>query len=89
MKKQLLFFLLGGFAFLCIGAGVATSTNILTVKPATPKSTIVKLFNSEGDGKNVSEFITLKVKEGWIVKSVSSGVWSQYRQTWIVVMEKY
>lgn len=89
MKTKILSFILGGFTFLCIGAGVSTSTDILTIKPAVPKTHIVKEFVYQSNSDNVAEFIRGKVKDGWIVKQVSGANDGQYYSTWIVVMEKY
>jgi len=82
MKTQFLTFLLGIFVAISFAA---TSTNLLTVRPASPKYTVV--FNiSEGSESAVSK-IRVWIKKGYIVKSVSGTSSSGY--TWIVVMEKY
>lgn len=81
MKNHIISFLLGVATLLCIGAGLAT-TDIITVKPATPKSTVVKVIYSS---TNVPDFIIPYAKKGYIVKScTSSGTAS-----WIVILEKY
>jgi len=86
MKKQLLSFLLGGFVFVCVAAG---TTDIMTVKPATPKQTVVKEFRAMfGLENDVAKYVKEKVKEGYIVKSVM--IWDD--ETWskgVIVMEKY
>lgn len=88
MKKNISIFLLGIFASICIGAGISNS-ELLIVKPATPKSTVVKQFRSMFFLENeVSDFIRSKVKEGYILKS--SMIWDD--EDWskgVVVMEKY
>lgn len=87
MKNNILFFLLGGMSFLSIGAGIATSTDILTVKPATPKSVLHSEFYSYSD---LASIISSRYKDGYIVKSIvtnSSSYSSNYRG--FLVMEKY
>lgn len=86
MKKQILSFLLGGFTFLCIGAGVATSTEILTVKPATPKYIYINEFS---DYEEFKTSLTVKYKQGYILKSHSHIVTSNGYWRWTIVMEKY
>lgn len=87
MKKQILSFVLGGFTFLCIGAGVATTTDVLTVKPAMPKSIVHQEFDSYSD---LNKIVASKTKDGYIVKSIvtnSSSYTSHYNG--FIVMEKY
>jgi len=62
----------------------ATTVSIMTVKPATPKATIVFTGYNEDDLK---EKIFNNVKKGYVVKTVSIG--GQYGNHNLVVMEKY
>jgi len=84
--KNLFYFTLG---IILITLVSATTVSIMTVKPSTPKTFIVKYFYSESDAGNVSKFIMGKMKEGWILKQVSGTNDGEYYSTWIVVMEKY
>lgn len=87
MKTKILSFILGGFTFLCVGAGVATSTDILTVKPAVPKS----VYHSEfGNYSELNRIISSKTKDGYLVKnwSVTFNDYGRVKQGFIV-MEKY
>lgn len=86
MKKELLLFLGGGLTFLCIGAGVATSTDILTVKPNPPKSVYIGEF---GGIATFSEGVKQKYKQGYILKSYSSTRVGCCSEIYSVVMEKY
>lgn len=91
MKKQILTFLLGGLTFLCVGAGAATSTEILTVKPATPKTVIVKSFRSSSDlvERLQESFILDNYKKGYILKQQSITFIDGCCTVGLVVMEKY
>lgn len=77
--KNLLYFLLGGLTFISVAAG---TTEILTVKPATPKYTAVVSYDY---GEDVERGVKLYLKSGYIVKSITS----TDHDRWIVVMEKY
>lgn len=77
MKNNILPFLLGIFVAISFAA---TTTNLLTVKPATPKSVVVY----DGDSSGRKEFIYRYVKKGYIVKTVN-----QISGYGIIVMEKY
>jgi hypothetical protein len=72
----------------------ATTTSLITYRPAQPKYVIVKHFDSNiisggKDGvQNIPIFIKKKRKEGWILKSVTGGD-GDSGETWFVVMEKY
>lgn len=85
MKKAFYFML--GIALVILTS--ATTVSVMTVKPAKPKSTLVKSFWSEGDSENVAEYIKNQIKSGYILKSVEGANDGQYMSTWIVVMEKY
>lgn len=86
MKKQIFTFLLGGLTFLCIGAGVATSTEILTVKPATPKLTrVIHLSSNTGAAHENRVKIIELYEQGYILKSG----WYEHGKGSLIVMEKY
>ena len=59
----------------------ATTATIMTVKPVTPKYVDSRWFSSE---RSVDEFIKEKIKQGYIVKTMTMSQYSCY-----VVMEKY
>ena len=59
----------------------ATTATIMTVKPALPKHVDSGWFSSE---RSVDEFIKAKVKQGYIVKTMTMSQYSCY-----VVVEKY
>lgn len=83
MKTQILPFLLGIFVAISFAA---TTSNLLTVKPATPKSVIV--IGGNDDPYEVETEIRRYVREGYIVKTacVSSRHYDAYS---LIVMEKY
>ena len=88
MKNSILLFLLGIFVTISIAATVP-NTGLLTVKPATPKSTIVKpiraMFGIEND---IADYVKSMIKQGYIVKSIAiidDENWSKG----VIVMEKY
>ena len=59
----------------------ATTATIMTVKPALPKHVDSGWFSSE---RSVDKYIKAKVKQGYIVKTMTMSQYSCY-----VVMEKY
>ncbi|HSE99755.1 MAG TPA: hypothetical protein VLA48_02575 [Nitrososphaeraceae archaeon] len=78
--KQITTFLLGGLVFISFAAA---TTNIMTVKPATPKST-VSFWGYRGDPSPITAKINKYSSQGYIVKGMVGSDW-----TYIVVMEKY
>lgn len=62
----------------------ATTVNVMTVKPATPKVVLVENFKLSGSAK---EFIKEGYKKGFQLKSIQTNSDDFYN--WIVVMEKY
>jgi len=78
MKNSILIFLLGVFVTISIAA---TTTSLMTIKPAVPKSVIVKTFYIP---TKAELFIKQKIKEGYIYKSAYAE-----NSYWLVVMEKY
>lgn len=79
MKAKILSFILGGFTFLCIGAGA----DILTVKPAVPKSTAVIECNWARISENKAQILKYANKGYIVTKTVSVDTKA------LVVMEKY
>lgn len=77
MKKEIIPFLLGIFVTLSIAAG-ATMGNLITIKPAIPKYTVVY------SGPNGRNFILNKAKEGYVVDKLSTIYEWQF-----IVMVKY
>lgn len=84
--KSTLFFLLCVFAAISIAA---STTDLMTVKPATPKAVLVKdfraMFSLEDE---VRDYVKANVAKGYIVKSIM--IWDD--ENWskgVVVMEKY
>ena len=67
----------------------ATTASVMVIQPIKPKHTIVEDFRTYyGLEQEMKSFINKKIKEGYIVKSVSmmdDESWSKG----IVVMEKY
>lgn len=82
MKNSILGFILGVFAVISIAAGTS-STELLTVKPAKPKLTIVEEFN-RCDGTEMKQFIKIYSKQGYISKIISGSDCAT-----IIIMEKY
>jgi hypothetical protein len=86
MKNTITSFLLGVLSIVSIGAVTNTFT---IVQPQRPKITEVKSFRAAYYlEKDIKEYLDMKVKEGYIVKSVAmmdDDNWSKA----IVVVEKY
>jgi hypothetical protein len=71
-----------GCLFVLLTSATVTQTDLLTIKPATPKSVVTKVTRY---GTETYNFINLYVKKGYIVKSThgdGSG-------NWLIIMEKY
>lgn len=84
--KQVFYFMLG---VSMIALTSAATVNIMTVKPATPKATIVKSFRTMyGLEQEMEDFTREKVKQGYIVKSVAM-MDDESMSKGIVVLEKY
>jgi len=79
-----LFYFINGVLFITLIS--ATTVPIMTVKPVTPKTTVV--FSDDYTEDEFMDKIKTYVKKGYIVKSIA-GSGRQYTDTWIVVMEKY
>lgn len=80
--KNLFYFMLG----LCLVILTsATTVSVMTVKPATPKSTITYV----GRGSNIAHFININSKKGYIVKCFSQLTGTNGDTGDLVVMEKY
>jgi len=75
-------FILGVSVCFCLAAGV--NSEILTIKPATPKSVLVKLIDCDDSPLIISKYI----KKGYILKTVSYSQTSSSDKV-ILVMEKY
>lgn len=84
--KQVFYFMLGVSMVVLTSAA---TVNIMTVKPSTPKTTIVKSFRTMyGLEQEMEEFTREKVKQGYIVKSVAM-MDDESMSKGIVVLEKY
>lgn len=83
MKTNLLYLLLGGFMAISIAA---TTTDLITTKPAKPISTIA--FTCSYEYGRPDEQIMKYSKMGYITKSVSSAG-DHYTKQALIVMEKY
>jgi hypothetical protein len=83
--KQAFYFILG-IALVILTS--VTTVSVMTVKPATPKQFIVKVFNADNYPENQAMFIQDMMKKGWILKSQSLAG-KQSLLYGIVVMEKY
>lgn len=71
--------------FLIIGTS-ATTISVMTVKPAVPKSTIIKSFTQMFKVHNtVEQFTNFYVKKGYVIKSIIS----VDKGSMIVILEKY
>lgn len=77
MKQSILLFLLGIFVAISFAA---TSTQLLTVKPATPKQIYIQEFSSYSE---LNYIIQQKHKEGYIVKEITM------KYSGCIIMEKY
>jgi len=74
-------------AFLSISASVVTTT--MVSQPATPRVVIVKPFRAlYGLEDDIQQFVSKKVREGYIVKSIAM-MDDETISKGIVVMEKY
>lgn len=84
--KNVLYFLLGIFL---ITLTSAATVSVMTVKPAKPKTFIVKNFKYEYNADEVEIYIKARLKEGWILKEAEAANSGGHDACWIVVMEKY
>jgi hypothetical protein len=82
MKNQILPFLLGVFVMISIAAG-SIATNLVTIKPATPKLFYVCVLRGE---ETIAQRIRAKMKEGYVVDKM---MYSHYEAQTILVMVKY
>lgn len=80
MKNNLLTFLLGGFVFVSLAA---STTNLITIKPAMPKSVISVECRSESAVNIISKYTA----KGYVFKSFTAGAYYDYDG--LLVMEKY
>jgi len=78
--KNLIYFIAGVLFITLISA---TTVSIMTVKPQTPKSTLVFMVNSH----KAPELIKGYIKQGYIVKALSISDYADFQA--LVVMEKY
>ena len=84
--KNVLYFLLGIFL---ITLTSAATVSVMTVKPAKPKTFIVKNFRYEYNADDVELYIKARMKEGWTLKVAEAANSGQGDACWIVVLEKY
>jgi hypothetical protein len=88
MKNNILIFLLGVFVTISIAATVP-NTGLLTVKPAIPKSVIIKPIRTmSGIEIIITNYVKSMVSQGYIVKSISI-IDDENFSKGVVVMEKY
>lgn len=81
MKSKISTFLLGILVTICIGAGVSNS-ELLTVKPATPKVVFTKTVYLDEAQLLINEYVS----KGYILKSYN-GYGVAYHG--LLIMEKY
>lgn len=87
MKKTILPFLLGIFVATTLAFN---TTELLTVRPATPKSVLVKPFwGSFGIQEDITDYIKENVRKGYILKELCLDSEENGYQRGVVVMEKY
>lgn len=75
-----------GCLFVLLTSATLTKTDLLTIKPATPKSVVTYY------GDNPKEFISKYTKMGYIFKHSSQSQGSENGSYWVtclIVMEKY
>jgi len=83
--KKLTLILLALFLF-----SFSVNQTIQIIQPAKPKEVIVKVFLTKYKVHGeVASFCKRKIKEGYILKSMSGTNDSSYISSWIVVLEKY
>lgn len=82
MKNQILAFALGIFVMLSIAAG-SVATDLITIKPATPKLSYVYIGSDE---YTVADRIREKMKDGYVVDKI---IYSNYQAKTILIMVKY
>lgn len=71
MKQTIATFLLGVFVTISIAA-TSIKSDLLTIKPATPKSTIC-FYNSRCAGDEISAKVLNYSKQGYIVQNMVGG----------------
>lgn len=82
MKNQILAFFLGIFVMLSIAAG-SIATDIVAIKPATPRLTSVTVHSTES---TISQTIKTKMSEGYVILNT---VYCHNTSATILVMVKY
>lgn len=82
MKQSILIFLLGIFVTISIASTTAISTSLITIKPITPKSTIV-LFGYLSD---LQKPVGIYINKGYIIKLIGN---DGNTSRGMVVLEKY
>ena len=84
--KTIIAFIFGLVIAILISA-TTVNTSLITTKPNTPKSVLVKGFGYNEE-EEIQQYVSACTKDGYVVKSlngggVSGGSW------WFLVMEKY
>lgn len=85
MKKQLLIYTLGFLTPIFIGAGIASGTDILTVKPAIPVD-VRTVFNR---AEKANDDIKSDIKDGYVLKTYSTVMDTRGVLYLYAIMEKY
>ena len=83
MKQSIIYILLGFFIATTIAAGTMAVT---TVKPAVPRKTIIKEFNTS---EAAVDYANTSAKNGWIIKTITILDNGVGRYTPIVILETY
>lgn len=87
MKKIIVPFLLGVLVVMTLAFN---SNELLTVRPATPKSVLVKPFwGAYGIQEDITQYVKENVRKGYILKELTLDSEENGYQRGVVVMEKY
>ena len=76
-----------GLVMAILISATTINTSLITTKPNTPKSVLVKGFGYNEE-EEIQQYVSACTKDGYVVKSLnggggSGGIW------WFLVMEKY
>ena len=84
--KTIVAFIFGLVMSILISA-TTINTSLITTKPNTPKSVLVKGFGYNEE-EEIQQYVSVCTKDGYVVKSLNGGGGSG-GSWWFLVMEKY
>ena len=76
-----------GLVMAILISATTINTSLITTKPNTPKSVLVKGFGYKEE-EEIQQYVSACTKDGYVVKSLNGGGGSG-GSWWFLVMEKY